>query len=527
MHLDEASEEIGVWGFFPMGLFFLYNLIIPTIQPWIILSNQFVLRAPEKFTCDVRIPANFSEDEECKRCASMDNKTVIYEDPNLEGTLVPKWGLICDRKALIPLSTSMYFVGVFFASFVTGPLVDKFGRKRFMLGCQWAMSVFSIILPFVPNFALFTLVRTFIGFFAFSCLMPLYIYSCEIVPASYRVLTSSLSQFFWGLGTMALPLIAYFCQNDPQLLLILIALPGFLTIPLTFITPESPVWSITNGHRESVENLYCKLAKKRGVDMSKFQPGFLIAEEKQIIESKPKVKQNFTAHFVTWKEIFSSWMLAKHQMIMMVVWMVSAMFFYGLSYSSTSLSGSPYLNLFYSGLAELLSYSAMIPILKFCGRRLPTMSFHCGAGLALILVPVARALSAPTGLIIFLNMVGKFCITFTFATAWLYSGELAPTSCRTTFFSVCECASRLGSFAAPYTLLLAKATHTSVPEIIYGVTSLIAGVLIFFLPETNGYPMPACKEDLKRMYKKLPPLKEQDAEPLGKINDNQSKAAVA
>ena len=45
--------------------------------------------------------------------------------------------------------------------------------------------------------------------------------------------------------------------------------------------------------------------------MSKFQPGFLIAEEKQIIESKPKVKQNFTAHFVTWKEIFrwDVWML--------------------------------------------------------------------------------------------------------------------------------------------------------------------------------------------------------------------------
>ena len=57
-------------------------------------------------------------------------------------------------------------------------------------------------------------------------------------------------------------------------------------------------------------------------------------------------------------------MLLKHQIIMIVMWMVSAMFFYGLSYSSTSLSGSPYLNLFYSGLAEVLSYASMIPILK-------------------------------------------------------------------------------------------------------------------------------------------------------------------
>ena len=57
-------------------------------------------------------------------------------------------------------------------------------------------------------------------------------------------------------------------------------------------------------------------------------------------------------------------MLLKHQIIMIVMWMVSAMFFYGLSYSSTTLSGSPYLNLFYSGLAEVLSYASMIPILK-------------------------------------------------------------------------------------------------------------------------------------------------------------------
>merc|ERR1712142_1172422 len=176
------------------------------------------------------------------------------------------------------------------------------------------------------------------------------------------------------------------------------------------------------------------------------------------------------------------------------------------SYSSTSLSGSPYLNLFYSGLAEVLSYASMIPILKYMGRKRPFMLFHAGAGLALILVPIVRALSWPDGIVILLNMVGKFCITFTFASAWIYSGEISPTSCRTTFFSICECASRLGSFAAPYTLLLAGVTHKSVPEVLYGISSLVAGFLIIFLPETNGYPMPANKADIKRMYKKLPPI---------------------
>jgi len=35
---------------------------------------------------------------------------------------------------------------------------------------------------------------------------------------------------------------------------------------------------------------------------------------------------------------------------------------------------------------------------------------------------------------------------------------------------------------------------------------LLAGFFVIFLPETNGYPMPANKADLKRMYKRLPPV---------------------
>ena len=46
-------------------------------------------------------------------------------------------------------------------------------------------------------------------------------------------------------------------------------------------------------------------------------------------------------------------------------------------------------------------------LFQYLGRRRPTMFFHTGAGLALILVPVVRALSGPTELVIFLNMVGK------------------------------------------------------------------------------------------------------------------------
>ena len=53
-------------------------------------------------------------------------------------------------------------------------------------------------------------------------------------------------------------------------------------------------------------------------------------------------------------------------------------------------------------------------------------------------------------------------------------------------------------------------THQSVPEVLYGISSLVAGFLIIFLPETNGYPMPANKADIKRMYKKLPPIERVD-----------------
>ena len=60
-------------------------------------------------------------------------------------------------------------------------------------------------------------------------------------------------------------------------------------------------------------------------------------------------------------------------------------------------------------------------------------------------------------------------------------------------------------------------SHSSVPEVLYGLTSLVAGVSIFFLPETNGYPMPANKADLKRMYERLPPMTEEEGTALNKV----------
>ncbi len=53
---------------------------------------------------------------------------------------------------------------------------------------------------------------------------------------------------------------------------------------------------------------------------------------------------------------------------------------------------------------------------------------------------------------------------------------------------------RLGSMVAPFVATFSETYHW-LPPVIFGVIPLIGMVLLFFLPETNGAPLPETLED--------------------------------
>ncbi|XP_022236852.1 organic cation transporter protein-like, partial [Limulus polyphemus] len=87
-------------------------------------------------------------------------------------------------------------------------------------------------------------------------------------------------------------------------------------------------------------------------------------------------------------------------------------------------------------------------------------------------------------------MTGKLCIASSFSVIYIYSTELFPTVVRNVGLGSCSMSARIGSMVAPFVKELGKATSKGVPFGIFGGLSVISGLLVLLLPETNKLPIP-------------------------------------
>lgn len=130
----------------------------------------------------------------------------------------------------------------------------------------------------------------------------------------------------------------------------------------------------------------------------------------------------------------------------------------------------------------------MVPLDRF------SMVFFFGVGgvSCLLIMAVGQVSAAKT----VLAMVGKLCISAVFSLVFLYTGELFPTSVRTTAMGVSSVASRIGAMLAPQ-LGLIEQYGASLPFLLFGVFSIITGAACVVLPETLGQPLPEVLDDMQ------------------------------
>jgi len=92
--------------------------------------------------------------------------------------------------------------------------------------------------------------------------------------------------------------------------------------------------------------------------------------------------------------------------------------------------------------------------------------------------------------------VGKIAISGSFAVVFNFTCELYPTSIRATGFGLCSAGGRLGGIAAPQIILLQNKAKW-LPNVVFGVFSLISGFVTFLLPETINKRLPQTIADLE------------------------------
>nr|KAG5711083.1 hypothetical protein BaRGS_004727 [Batillaria attramentaria] len=391
----------------------------------------------------------------------------------------------------------VFMSGALFGSVACGLPSDIFGRKKMLMISLVLHSVASLVITWSSYFPFLCVLLFLNGAAVTGIFTNAFVIGMELVGPSKRVWTGYVMEIFWSLGMMLLAPIAFFVRDWQRLQLT----TSLLTLPFLsywWLVPESPRWLMSRGRRQEAEAILQTVAKTNKVCLpEKLLDGAecLREEERQVEEESVLAALQHPAILTRCFVIFYAWM-------------VSSLTFYGLNLNVGSLSGNVYVNFLLSGIMELVSYILCLCLLDRVGRR----ALNCGlmilAGVTCTatIFPVLYAPPSWQWLTVALAMVGKLGIAGAFATIWVYTSELLPTVIRNSGVGASSFCARIGAIISPYIANLDQTiggnAGKAVPLVIFGVSSMIAGLLLLFLPETLNRRLPETVQDVIDMGRK-------------------------
>ncbi|KAG1654059.1 Organic cation transporter protein [Nymphon striatum] len=303
------------------------------------------------------------------------------------------------------------------------------------------------------------------------------------------------STIFWGfpIGMIVLAGISYGLKNWVYIQ-ITIAVLFVVSLILTWFLPESPRWLITKGRLEEATKVIEHAAKRNHIDISgkreEIQKKIKDMHLKEV-ETKNRKKE------YTIIDLFRYPNIRKKTLNMFFCWAVNAFVYYGLSFNTNNLGGNPFINFFIAAAVEIPAYLLAALLVRYIGRKISLMMFMVIGGIACaspIVIPEEM-----TELSVAFPMIGKLCISGSFAIIYVYAAELFPTVARNIGVSSCSMVARIGSIGAPYVKELGIHTHRSTPFAVYAVLSISSGLLILLLPETKDASIPDSMEEAEQM----------------------------
>ncbi|XP_071801412.1 organic cation transporter protein-like [Asterias amurensis] len=399
-----------------------------------------------------------------------------YDTSQYITTTISEFNLVCEEKNWPGLAQSLYFVGFLVGSVVFGTLSDWIGRKKTAIIGTVFWSVGTITTSYSTNIYMFTAFRFIAAFGNIGTYISLYILVLEVIGKSWRTAFTMVSGIFFAFGYFILATSAMYVREWRHLSLVASLPVAIVFIPLPFMK-ESISWLVSKGRIEEAEETIRRIAKFN----KKTLPDVLFTKED--IQEQTDASNSAVPPSVI--DLYRTPNMAAKTINLQYNWVVNSLIYYGLSQSTGDLGVDDYWAFFVSGAVEIpaMIYAA-IAVEKF-GRKWNTGILELIGGvacLATIFMSVGIWRTA-------VAMLGKFCISATYSIIYLYSTELFPTPVRAVGLGVCSVAARIGGILSPVILLLGD-VFESLPLVLFGSSAVLAGLLVFLLPETRGQQLP-------------------------------------
>ncbi|XP_073452532.1 solute carrier family 22 member 15-like isoform X3 [Aquarana catesbeiana] len=430
-------------------------------------------------------------------------------------SIVSEWNLIKHQAYKVNLASSLLFAGLLIGNVLFGPLSDKLGRRPvYLIGLLFDV-IFGYLTALAPSYGLFAASRLFVGIMNGGMALVSFVLTQEYVGKSYWALTGSLTNLTFAVGIAVYALLGYYIR-DWRTLAFVANTPGVFFFLLSFLLPESPRWLYSHGYTDKAEEVLRQIAHGNGKEFPTIK----------LKECNRTLRSGDSAHSVF--DLVKYGVLCWRTVLLMYIWYVCSLVYYGLTLNAGDLKGNLYLNVALSGLVEVPAFPLCLffiekswDCLRLClllcahshaarlthsknslwhhlrsGRGKSTAGFLMFAGLACIFTAFL-----PENNSLFLNpailaLLGKLSVSAAFNVVYIYTSELYPTVVRNAGLGVCAMACRFGGILAPFVPSM-KSLNPSMPFVAFGISGISAGFLSLLLPETLNKPIAECIEDLQ------------------------------
>lgn len=408
----------------------------------------------------------------------------VYEKSVFKETYTSKHNLVCDDAILVSHSRMIFYLGVLVGDIVFGWSSDRVGRKITVCVGLLLLIVAAFAVSWAPEIISFTILEFIIGGTNHGSFLCTNVLGQELVGPSKRKYTGTIQHMFFSIGLVYQTIVYYF-SRDWQISCIVLAASCVIFIPYWWLIPESPRWLISQGRNEEANAILQKMAKVNG---TKISPD---------VVANLTIKKEKTGSF---KDLIKSKTMCIRAVILCFNWMAVCLMYYGVTFNAGNI-GDFYLNFFLMGIVEFPGILSTILLIDRIGRKKMHLMCMMLGGIAclctIFTVTFARETLRP--LTIALAVIGKMASSAAFVCVYIFTVELFPTVIRNVALGGGSCFARIGSMIAPYFVMLGMsiggAIGEALPLVIFGATSVIAGLMCLYLPETLNQRLPETIED--------------------------------
>ncbi len=136
---------------------------------------------------------------------------------------------------------------------------------------------------------------------------------------------------------------------------------------------------------------------------------------------------------------------------------------------------------------------ALIITMKYFGRKFNLFYLQYTVGICCLILAFVPN-TAKTAILIFF-LIGKCAAGAGFLMVWVITAELFPTNLRSQAIGVCSMIARVFGLVCPFVASLAM-YWKPLPMLALGLPCLLAGSLVYFIPETKGKELPQNMKDI-------------------------------